>query len=301
MNGPDTYGPGYTDAPWDSGTWNLFESHAGKKVSIVHWGVPAPWTVDFDYQLKAHQLVLGAGDLELVDMSSGSVPLRDIAGGLYDGPITSWMQQAKAWGHPFFLRWDWEMNGSWFPWGTTPTNQNTPADYIKSWQHIHDIATQVGATNVTWVWCPNTEFTGSTPLEQLYPGDAYVDWTCTDVYNGSTVWTSFSSLLGPTYTHLLEIAPDKPVMIGETSSLEGGGSKATWIRDALSQLPTTFPQVRALNWFNWRINQNGGWNPWPIESSAAAQQAFAAGISSSYFAPGGTLGTLPSLTKILPN
>jgi beta-mannanase len=302
MDGNDTYGSGYGDAPWDSNTWNLFESHAGKKVSIVHWGTQPPWTVDFNYQLSMHQKVFNAGDLELLSMDSGSVPLRDITAGKYDSSLTTWALEAKAFGHPFFLRWDWEMNGSWFSWGTTSSNQNTPADYVSSWRHIHDIFTQVGATNVTWAWCPNLEFSGSTPLSQLYPGDAYVDWTCLDGYNKDTNSTSFATLYGQSYNDLSKIAPSKPIMIAEMSSLEyAAGTKANWITDALStQLPTKFTQIKALVWMNWRMYENGTWWPWQIESSSSAQAAFASAISSPYYAAGGNLATLPLLAPIKP-
>jgi hypothetical protein len=299
MDGNDTYGSSYGDAPWDSNTWNKFQADAGRKVSIVHWGVPAPWTSSFNNQLTAHNLVVGAGDVSLLDMNSGSVALKDIASGQYDSSITTWAQQAKAFGHPFFLRWDWEMNGRWFSWGTTSTNVNTAADYVAAWRHMHDIFKNVGATNVTWVWCPNAVFSGSTPLSSLYPGDAYVDWTCIDAYNkGGTGWTSFADLFSTTYGQLLQLAPSKPIMIGETSSAETGGSKATWITNALAALPAQFPQVRACVWMNWQLVESGTTYPWQIESSSSAQTAFANGISSSYFRAGGGLGSLPLLAPI---
>jgi hypothetical protein len=301
MDGNDTYGSSYGDAPWDSNTWNRFESDAGKRASIVHWGVPAPWTSSFDNQLSAHQKVLAAGRLELLDMNSASTPLRDIAAGVYDRSITDWAQQAKAFAHPFFLRWNWEMNGSWFGWGTTSANANTANDYVNSWRHMHDLFARAGATNVTWVWCPNASFSGSTPLASLYPGDAYVDWTCLDGYNkGGSQWTGFASIFGASYDSLRQIAPTKPIMIGETSSSEAGGSKAGWTSDALTQLPSTFPQVKALLWFNWRINEGGTTWPWHIESSASAQSAFATSIASPYYAAGGGFGNLPQLAPIKP-
>jgi beta-mannanase len=302
MDGNDTYGGSYGDAPWDANTWGLFQSHAGnKKASIVHWGVPAPWTSSFNNQLTAHTNVVKAGELTLLDMNSGSTPLADVAAGKYDSSITTWAQQAATFGHPFFLRWDWEMNGGWFSWGTTSSNQNTAASYVSAWRHMHDLFVKAGATNVTWVWCPNTVFNGSTSLSSLYPGDAYVDWTCLDSYNkGGTGWTSFATLFGTSYDQLLNVAPNKPVMVGETSSAENGGSKATWITDAINSLPSRFPQIRAFVWFNWKITENGTTWAWPIESSSSAQSAFASGISSSYFQAGGGLGSLPLLAPIKP-
>ena len=70
--------------------------------------------------------------------------------------------------------------------------------------------------------------------------------------------------------------------------------------DALTQLPTSFPQIKAVVWFNWRIFEANRWWEWPIESSPSTQQAFRAGISSPYYVPGGTFGSLPLGSKIGP-
>ena len=138
-----------------------------------------------------------------------------------------------------------------------------------------------------------------TSYAQLYPGNAYVDWTCLDGYN-KTGNESFSDIFSASYQKLLDLAPTKPIMIGETSSVEGGAGKAAWVTDALTQLPTSFPQIKAVVWFNWRIFEANRWWEWPIESSPSTQQAFRAGISSPYYVPGGTFGSLPLGSKIGP-
>ena len=38
------------------------------------------------------------------------------SGAAYDSYIRGFATAAKSWGHPFFLRFNWEMNGNWFPW-----------------------------------------------------------------------------------------------------------------------------------------------------------------------------------------
>ncbi|MCL4352985.1 hypothetical protein M1615_00770, partial [Patescibacteria group bacterium] len=280
------------DAPWDLNTWDLFETHAGKKVAILHWG--ECWSCgDFNYQKNQYNTVRSRGAIPFVDWGPTGIKLSNIASGANDAYITSWAQQAAAWKNssnqknPLFLRFAWEMNGSWFDWGTAQGNPqgNTPQDYINAWRHIHDIFTQQGATNVTWVWCPNTEFTGSVPLAQLYPGDTYVDWTCIDGYNWSQLqnnpWMTFSQVFQQTYTDILKIAPSKPIIIGETASSELGGSKATWITDMLStQLPNYFQNIKAFLWFNWNTDNAD----WVIETSSSSQNAFKNGISSSYYA-----------------
>jgi hypothetical protein len=288
---------GLGNPPWDMRSVATFEAHAGKPISVLHFG--SPWYINGTAQPFAplvFNLVRAHGAIPMVtwaswDLSNGgsvtqpNFALSRIIDGSYDAYITAWALGARAWGHPYFLRFDHEMNGQWYPWAEGQ-NGNTPGQYVAAWRHIHDLFALVGATNATWVWCPNTEHLGSLPLEGLYPGDAYVDWTCLDSYNVGTnpadtdMWRSFSDGVGPTYRHLKALAPTKPVMLGETSSTEMGGSKAEWISAALSSLPTQFPDIKALIWFDW----GAGGHDWPIESSATAQAAFAAGIADPYFA-----------------
>ena len=76
--------------------------------------------------------------------------------GTHDAYIREFAEDARDWGHPFFLRFNWEMNGNWFPW-SEGVNGNQPGEYVAAWRHVHDIFTEVGATNATWVWCPNVD------------------------------------------------------------------------------------------------------------------------------------------------
>jgi hypothetical protein len=297
----DVYGTG-VDAPWGTSTWNMFEAHTGKPLSILHFGQPAPWNHAFESE--PFELTRARGALSLLDLESEGATLAEIAAGAKDASISVWAGAVKSYGRPFFLRWDWEMNGKWFQWGAEAAAN--PSSYVNAWRHFHDLAEAQGATNITWVWCPNEVFTGSTPLNQLYPGDAYVDWTCMDGYNFGTneikpeTWRSFASIFSATYSELLSLAPTKPIMIGETASTEVGGAKASWITDALlTQLPNAFPKVKAVVWFN--KNEPAGskrWD-WQIESSASSQTAFANGIAPAYYA-GNTFGNLPLLTRVQP-
>jgi Glycosyl hydrolase family 26/Fibronectin type III domain len=294
------YGGTWGNVPWSSQTWTKYEQNVGKNPSIIHFGVGTPWDHSFSYWNGPVSQVQNAGALSLIDMSTGSVALRNVASGAYDSSITTWAKQAAAWGHPFFLRFDWEMNGSWFPWGTTSSNQNTPTDYVAAWRHVHNLFTAAGASNVTWVWCPNTEWSSSVPYSQLYPGDAYVDWTCLDGYNKNSSSQSFSSLYTQSYNDLLKIAPTKPIMIGEIGSIEyGAGVKANWITNMLDVLPTSFPKIKALVWFNWRISDSGTWHGFEVESSASSQSAFAGGIASPYYSAASSF-TMPTQLKPIP-
>jgi mannan endo-1,4-beta-mannosidase len=289
-------------APFDMSAVRRFESHTGKNMSIIEWG--QAWTSGGhfqSFQTSAFQdarehgllplLTWGSWDTRGEKASAPNYQLADIIGGKYDAGIAAWAREAKAWGHPFFLRFDHEMNGWWYPW-SEQVNGNRSGQYVKMWRHVHDIFTRVGANNVTWVWCPNIVGRRSTPTAELYPGDNYVDWTCFDGYNWGNVkggWQTFGQIMTGsaaftgghnTYQELLRVAPSKPILIGETASVEQGGSKAAWITDMLRDLPTKYPRVKAFVWTN-VVEDSAGW---PIESSSSAESAFRRGIASSAYA-----------------
>jgi hypothetical protein len=214
--------------------------------------------------------------------------LADIIAGNFDTYIRRWAGEAKAWGHPFFLRFDWEMNGNWFPWSES-LDGNQPGEFVTAWRHVHQIFTEVGATNVSWVWCPYVNPNGNLQSPAtLYPGDEYVDWTCLDGYNKGTTssptaaYRSFDFLFGPNYREITEsIAPSKPMLLAEVASSENGGSKSGWISNMFSELLAAYPKVRGLMWFDY-YDQG---NDWPIETSASAAEAFAAGIGDPRYLP----------------
>jgi len=62
---------------------------------------------------------------------------------------------------------------------------------------------------------------------------------------------------------------------------EIGGSKAAWIKDALGRIPTEYPSIRALLWFD---KFDDGMD-WPIETSPKATAAFAKGIAKGVYQP----------------
>ncbi len=299
------------DAPWDSATWSTFTKHAGKSPSIIHFGQPPPW-VQKTFASTPFTLAEAGGAIPLVDMASDAdwfpthVTLKDIAEGHQDAQLRTWAVEVAKFGRPFFFRWNWEMNGTWFPWGKQAVEN--PADYIAAWQRFHNIAEEKGATNITWVWCPNVAkgAGGETSITAYYPGSSYVDWTCIDGYNFGTNpikpggWTSFVNLFQSTYNTLVSNYPSKPIMIGEVGATESGGSKAGWISDAFeTQLPLNFPKIKAINWFNWNVEEGEGRWDWPIESSATAEAAFLKGISLPYYSTN-SFGGLPALTRIQP-
>ena len=304
-------GPRDQPAPVNLARIDAFEYMVGKRPSILESysaffkcddGSGGACSGEYGFPEEQLETIRQRGAIPLFtwasESSSGQVEqsnfqLADVAAGKWDTYIRRWAEAARAWSHPFFLRFNWEMNGNWYPWGLG-VNGNQPGDYIAAWQHVHRIFTDIGATNATWVWCP---FVGPRPTRPFYPGDEYVDWTCLDGYNRvipeQVGWRSFSQIFKPSYKEITEeIAPTKPMLIAETASAEKeappGQSKAQWIEAMFAALPVEFPAVRGLLWFNYEEDEK----TWPLETSPGSEDAFAAGIANPLYLAGSETGPL---------
>jgi Glycosyl hydrolase family 26 len=290
-----------SQAPWDMTPVHKFERITGKGLSLVEFSAPFAECEPLPCMLGRFpstpmENIRQYGAIPVFSWNSSSSPprlddpsfqLSDIIDGSYDAYIREFALAARAWGHPFFLRFNWEMNGFWFPW-SEGVNGNKPGEYVAAWRHVHNIFTSVGATNATWVWCPNVDTLGELRnLRSLYPGNAYVDWTCLDGFNwgirrGSLGWVSFSRIYGSTYRQIAKkIAPTKPMVIAEVASSDRGGSKAGWIRDMLLKVRTRYRKIRGLIWYD--VNDRN--SHWPIETSRTAAGAFRNGIRSRAYTP----------------
>ncbi|MEO9028581.1 MAG: glycosyl hydrolase [Ktedonobacteraceae bacterium] len=281
-----------------SGTFDTvdqFEKDAGKKASVLFlyqaWGnsYGAEFPVDWANTVRQRGSLPMITWLPWVDKSypeSNNEPdyaLKNIISGKFDTYITRWAKEAKGWKRPLFLRFAPEMNGNWVPWAEG-LNGNKVGEYVQAWKHVHDIFTTVGATNVTWIWCPNINFYESTSVAELYPGDTYVDWIGLDGFNWGTTtqgskWSKFSQVFLPTYSQITKMT-QKPIILAETGSVGQGGNKADWVTNAYSVAQSKyFPNVKAIAWFN-QVTQED----WRIESSPDVQAAFASAIEMPVYA-----------------
>lgn len=291
-----------TQPPWDMSAVARFEQLTGKGLSLIQFAQPfadcgTPPCRFYNFPAGEMNSIRNYGAIPFFSWGSQSTPvpedvnlpdyqLADVTSGAYDSYIREFAEEARDWGHPFFLRFNWEMNGDWFAWGAG-INGNQPGEFVAAWQHVRDIFTSVGATNASWAWCPyadpNRKF-GS--LAQFYPGDAYVDWTCMDGYNwaGNPTnphpWRSFDAIFSATYSEIVKrIAPSKPMVIAEIASTGRPRAKAAWIRNMFEMLETKYRRIRALIWFD-QIDRG---IDWPLETSPAAARAFARGVSKRAF------------------
>lgn len=80
-----------------------------------------------------------------------------------------------------------EFDAASFTWGFSG-GVPTGANFVLAWQRAVGLIQAAGGTNVGFWWCPN-EYLGGltrTALNAYYPGDAYVDWVGSDIYNHNT-------------------------------------------------------------------------------------------------------------------
>jgi len=289
---PLALGAYISGAPWDPTKIDQFSREVGVSPAIVMWYQNWVQQDIREFDPVKMNAVVSRGAMPLLSWSPcdgnntvGGNPCSTalIAGiatngvGVADAFLHQFAHDAKAWNQPFYLRLAWEMNGNWYPW-TPAQNGNTAASYVQMWHHVHDIFTAEGATEVRWVWSPNTNKylfgSASATFAAVYPGDAYVDWVALDGYNwGSDApwpgWHSFTSEFATSYDELVQLT-NKPIMIAETASAEQGGDKAAWIRNAfLNEIPSRFPQLGAVVWFDELKEKD-----WRIDSSATALAAF---------------------------
>ncbi|MGE3907870.1 MAG: glycoside hydrolase family 26 protein [Chloroflexota bacterium] len=290
-----TYRPAF---PNDLSSVVAYEQASGRRITIIHWyALWGGWKSAFS-----------RSDLETV-ATRGSVPmitwepwagqardpnwtLRDaILSGRSDAYIESWAQGLAAYGRPVLLRFAHEMHGQSYPWAVG-VNGNTDAEYVAAWRYAHGFFERAGATNVQWVWNPNTLWGGTSPAadhlrrwQRLYPGDAYVDWTGLDIYNtgpelnwGAPYWRSFETALSEPYAAMTSLSP-RPVLLGEVGSSEIGGDKGRWLAEGFGpSVAARFPQLRAIIWYDINKEQN-----WAVQSSPGAYNAFISAIQQSHF------------------
>ena len=261
---------------------NSFERHAHLHVDIVMWFTD--WAHG-EFDASQARAVARRGSLPEIswepwDSRVGlrrpqpNYTLTSIIDGRHDAYVRRFADAVRRYGGPLRLRFAQEMNGTWYPWSESQ-NGNSRGQFVEAWRHVHSIFAAAGATNVTWIWSP---VTGTIPTWE-YPGPTQVDVVGLSGFNRGTNlyakrWRSFTDLFGRALDAVHAVAPDKPVALTEVASAEQGGDKARWIRTMFAEIRRR-PYIRAVTWFN-LVKETD----WRIESSPAAQVAFAQGAAS---------------------
>ncbi len=257
------------------------ESQIGAKLGVVHYFT----NVLYGFDATLARNVSNHGSTPLITLEfwnpangvkQSTYSLKRIAGGSMDTYLRRYALSAKAYGKTVLLRPFHEMNGNWYPWGAT-VNGDTPAEFIAAWRHVRTIFKSEGATNVKFVWCPNgtsVPNTSANAITKYWPGSSYVDYVALDGYNwGGSSWTSFSGVFSSSYKTMTHLTT-KPLFIAETGSSETGGSKSAWVANMFKVIPTSFPRIIGVTWFDENKEHD-----WRITSSSSTLAAFRAAVA----------------------
>jgi beta-mannanase len=207
----------------------------------------------------------------------GSQPqyrLSRIIKGDYNTYIRSWAKGIKTLGFPVAIRLAPEMNGTWYPW-CQRVNGNRPGQYVRAWRHVHDIFSEIGATNVVWVWSPYRIYnSASADLRAMYPGNNYVNWIGLSGYYGPAgrPYKSFDSVFSHTIS-VLRTFTTKPAVLADVGATDSRGLEATWVKQMFTQLPHQASIIGII----WYEAVKG--TDWRISSNPQAASLFAAGFA----------------------
>jgi hypothetical protein len=207
------------------------------------------WTQDWDTLLSRGMLERAAArDAAPVVTWQPAAPLADIQAGMCDSYLRACAQIAAASRSPIYIKFATGMNGKRHPW-CAHEKGNSPALYIAAWRHVVDVFRENGAGNVRWVWAPDPEYAGSTPLASVYPGDRYVDWLAIE---GDVIatrpwesWEAFHAAFRPTHDKIAAVS-GKPIMVSGMAAPVAASDPADLF---LKNIPVRFKRLRALVWF----------------------------------------------------
>jgi hypothetical protein len=271
--------------------WRNFGTGSG---DLGTWG-----TATGNQAFAVFNAVKAHGSVPFVTWSpTGSSVANPAIGSILNGSQNAYLDgvgaQLAAYGGPLMIRMMHEMNGSWYPhWSPGQTDNGlyiTTALYQQAWRYIVDRIRAAGATNVQWVYCPNTWTSGGLPNGMAqYPGNSYVDWIGLDGYNavaGTSGWQLFNALFGYAYNAITSDSTYNgiPLVICESGCSpadDGIHTKASWYADTFNPSSSTgifnYPRIRAFIQFNedkrYAEQAAGTVNPlkqaWPIEMDEA--------------------------------
>ena len=184
-----------------------------------------------------------------IDSLRNDTLLREIILGMWDSTFAIFARQAKKAAIPVYLRFGYEMNGNWFPWG------EKPAEFVSAWIHAHRIFVQEQADNVRWIFAPGVLWGGmkaETDIMPYYPGDSVVDIVGLDGYNfGDDAatghqWQSFAGIFGASLVAVRDLG--KPLWITEIGCA-ADERKPEWLGQVLSFMDCN-PCIDAMLWFD---------------------------------------------------
>lgn len=195
--------------------------------------------------------------------------LAAIAAGRHDAQLIQIADVIAAFGHPVYLRFAHEMNGTWYPWAQG-VNGNLAAQYIEAWRHVHAVINSLAARRqIRWVWSPviGSLTHNTVPLRDLYPGDAWVDDVGVSGYiRAAGPDDTAANTYGPTLDKISAFT-SKPALLTEVGA--DGAHRAHWLQ-SLGQYLRDAPTVIGLVYYNTTSATTGATGNYAITAAQPA-------------------------------
>jgi hypothetical protein len=128
------------------------------------------------------------GSFPVITWTPNNVTIGDINRGAADTCLRNVASFLKTYPFRIMLRPFHEFDGNWTRWSAMPGPLNGNVNYcgqpfIDAWRRVVNTFKGQGATNVGFFWNPGEGGVDRSCSVASYPGDAYVDWVGTEVYN----------------------------------------------------------------------------------------------------------------------
>jgi cellulose synthase (UDP-forming) len=191
---------------------------------------------------------------KLVEPDKEKKVFSNITNGVFDDYLRQFALEVKNLNRPVFIRFAHETDNPFYPWSAK--GGNTPEDFKRAWQYIHEFFTGNGADNVIWVWNPWRP----EAINRYFPGKEYVDWIgVTNLNYGSYAsakkWFSMQQLYYPFHINPI-FNSGLPVMLAEMGSLKSEGRQSDWFESAFNSFKHKFPEIKATVLFNSGLDEN---------------------------------------------
>ncbi|HUI03668.1 MAG TPA: glycosyl hydrolase [Acidimicrobiales bacterium] len=142
------------------------------------WGAMESTSGLGSWKGSGYRLVLG---VPIIPDGTGAT-LASGAAGAYNAYFVTLARNLVSAGFSnAILRLGWEFNANWYNWGVS--NPTDAAHFAAYWRNIVTAMRSVSGQAFQFLWNPNGQGPTSYTPSQAYPGDAYVNYVGTDVYD----------------------------------------------------------------------------------------------------------------------
>jgi hypothetical protein len=252
--------------------WNVMKLNEKPVVSMYYVnlrGIQKHWAKQIGAQLLKYEgkfVIPQIGLSMTVDGTPGMHYEGDVASGMLDGDISTFLDGLQELALPVYLRIGYEFNGlSW--------NGYQPLSYQLAFQRITNKIRERDL-EVATVW--DCAIGGTNNFMDFYPGDAFVDWF------GMNVFSVEHLTHADAYAFLdLAASHNRPVMIGESTPryvgvLNGQTSWTSWFVPYFNLIHAR-PVIKMFCYINWNWAQYPQWADWGdcrLEANDYVKQQF---------------------------